>query len=708
MSRRARKRFSKGTGSVSPAETPSAASNRLFGPNHRNDFLICFLLAASALLVFAQAGWFGFINYDDPDYVTNNFHVRNGLNAGNVVWAFTSGYASNWFPLTWLSHMADCQFFGLESGLHHLSNVFLHLLSTLILYLSFRRMTGAYWPSAFTAFVFGTHPLHVESVAWISERKDVLSAFCWMLTLWNYARYAERPNGVRYILTLITFSLGLMSKPMVVTLPFVLLLLDFWPLRRLGDLRRAILEKIPFVILSVVVSIVTYIVQYRGGAVIPLGAVPLIRRLGNALQSYLTYLLQTFFPVRLSVFYPFPDHIPVWKGVAAAIVLIAITALVLRRWRDLPWLGVGWLWYLGALVPVIGLVQVGNQAHADRYTYIPMIGLTIMLAWGSLEIWKRRSGIKRAILVAGCTVCVATIATARIQMRYWRDSESLFRHALAVTEENYVAWNGLGQALNNQGHFEEAARCYREAIRARPADPDGYNNLGEVLLSLGDISGAAAQAAESLRLNPNLPEAHINLGAALNRMGRVEEAAAQYREALRLQPDNAAAHTGAAAILEDEGRKDQARAELEEAIRLQPDYAPAHYNLGRLLGQSGQPAEAAREFARAIRLQPGNAENHLNLGLALAARGNLEEATVEFLNAVRLDPGYAAAHFNLGTAYAQSGRMDDAIREFSEALRLRPDFPQARESLENAVALRSQSAGPGSRRGPAKSPTGPN
>lgn len=675
---------------------------RAIPASFRNDAIVCLLLIAATLAVYLQILRFDFINYDDPDYVTGNFHVRAGLNATSVLWAFSSGFASNWFPLTWLSHMADCQFFGLQSGFHHLSSLAIHILSTLILYLAFRRMTGAYWPSAFIAFIFGTHPLHVESVAWIAERKDVLCAFFWMATLWSYVRYAEIPGWRRYSLTLLTFSCGLMAKPMIVTLPFVLLLLDFWPLQRLSwrghsspprrDSSRRLVEKIPFFVLSGAASVVTFLVQRHGGAVIALDEISFASRLGNALVSYVTYLVQAFVPVRLAAFYPFPDTISSLTIVAALIALSAISLIVLRYSRDHPYLGVGWLWYLGTLVPVIGLVQVGNQAHADRYTYVPMIGLSIMLAWSAHEFAQRRPKLMPAIFVSGIAVCIVCAAAGYQQTRYWKDSTSLFRHAIQLTDRNYVAWRGLGQAFKDQGHLEESARCYRKAIEARAQDPDAHNNLGEVLLRLDRTNDALAQITEALRLKPDLPEAHVNLGAAYMKLGRIDDAAEQYQAALRLQPESAAAHTGEAGILEDQGRPDDARAELLEAIRLNPDYVPAHYNLGRLFGTSGHAAEAAEQFAEAVRLQPDDPGNYFNLGIALAAQGKLDEATSEFRNAIRIDPAYAAAHFNLGTALAQSGRMDEAIHQFSEALRLQPDFTEAREGLENARAIRSRGA----------------
>jgi tetratricopeptide (TPR) repeat protein len=657
------------------------------------NLLLYLILSAATIAVYAQTGHFAFVNFDDPDYVGANFHVRAGLTWESIAWAFGSGYAGNWIPLTWISHMADCQFFGLRSGLHHLTSVTIHVFSVWLLFAALNRMTAAPWPSAFVAFIFGTHPLHVESVAWIAERKDVLSAFFWILTLWNYARYAERPALGRYLLVALTFCLGLLSKPMTVTLPFVLLLLDVWPLRRAETTAKLVKEKAPLFALSVCASVITFIVQRRGGAVIALDSIPVSARIENALISYVTYLAQFFRPVKLAVFYPWPDAPRVWEAGIAVAALAGISAAAWRWRRESPWFLSGWLWYLGTLVPAIGLVQVGAQAHADRYTYIPLIGISIMLAWSAADIVRRWPGVKPIVSVVAVMSCCSCVVAGSVQAAYWRDSPTLFRHAIEVTSGNYEAWSGLGLALKEQGRVEEAAADYRQAIAIRPQFADAQNNLGEALLMLGRSDEAVAHISEALRLQPASPEAHVNLGAALQRLGRIAEARAQYVEALSIRPESAAAHTGLAAVFEDQGRKDEALRELNEAVTLNPDYAPAHYNLGRLLGAVGRPGEAAAQFTEAIRLQPRNPANHYNLGIAFANQGRLTDAVAEFRNAIAIDPGYAAAHFNLGNALARLGQIDEAIAQFSETLRIRPDFVEARQNLETALALRGKAPG---------------
>ncbi len=637
-------------------------------------------------MVYAQAARFAFVNYDDPDYVTHNFQVRAGLTGRGVAWAFGSAHASNWIPLTWLSHMADIQLFGLRSGMHHLVSVAIHLASVLLLFAVLNRMTKAVWPSAFVALVFAVHPLHVESVVWISERKDVLSAFFWILALWNYARYVERPGRGRYLLVLLTFCLGLLAKPMIVTLPFALLLLDFWPLQRSEPWGKLIREKIPLFALSVCASVVTFVVQRQGGAVITLQRVPISLRIENAFLSYVTWLGQFLWPARLAAFYPYPDVLPLSETLAAVALIAAISLFAWRTRRRYSWFFSGWFWYLGTLVPVIGLVQVGEQSHADRYTYIPLIGISIVLAWGARTILK-----PRVAAVTALVVCLAWIVTASAQAAYWRDSESLFRHAIAVTQGNYEAWSGLGLALRDRGQIEEAVSDYRKALEIKPDFADARNNLGEALLLLGHPDEAIVDLKEAIRLQPSA-DAHTNMGAALERLGKLPDAHAEYLAALSLDPRDAAALTGMGSVLEDEGRKDEALQELDEAVEIDPDYAPAHYNLGRLLGTEGRVTEAASQFTEAIRLQPADAASHYNLGTALAVQGKLDEAAVEFREAIALNPGDAMAHFNLGSALAQSGKMDEAIAQFSEALRIRPEFEDARQSLETAKEIQAKEA----------------
>ncbi len=643
----------------------------------RQDFHIALLLLLATLAVFSQVRSYEFVSLDDPEYITANPYVRAGLAPESTAWAFTTNRDGNWFPLTWLSHMLVYQFFGPQSGFHHLANVLLHLLSTLLLFALFRRMTGSSWRSAFVACLFALHPLHVESVVWVSERKDVLCAFFWILTMWGYLHYVERPKLGSYLLFLVPFCLGLMSKAMIITLPFVLLLLDVWPLRRIPlaksplegepkekaeahrtarSLAGIFWEKVPLLALSAAMSVVTYKVQQSGGAVVSTDWIPFGTRLGNALISYLAYVAQMVWPARLSVFYPYPMNLPGWQVIGAAVVLAAITILALRSLRHLPYIAVGWFWYLGTLVPVIGLVQVGMQSRADRYTYLPLIGIFILVAWGVPDMLLRWPQAKFALAGAAIFACAACTLLTWYQILVWQSSASLYQHALKATPGSHMGHYGMGGVLRDQGRLEEAIPYYLEAIRLAPRLASAHGSLGGVLLSLGRVDEAIAQFSEAIRLHKDSVEDHINLGIALSTLGKVSDAIARFHEAIRINPGS----------------------------------ANAHYNLGRAYVSAGNVDEALAEFNETIRLQPDNAEAHYNLGSILAGQGRLIGAVDAFNAAIRLRPDYASAHNNLGGALAQLGKIDEAITHFTEALRISPDFVEARRNLENALTLRDK------------------
>ena len=608
-------------------------------------------LFLTTLLVYAPVYRYGFVNFDDPDYVTRNPHVHAGLTSEGLAWALTSGEAANWFPITRISHMLDSQLFDLQSGWHHFTNVLLHALATLFLFAFLNRATGARWQSLFVAFLFALHPLHVESVAWISERKDVLSAFFWFLTLWAYVRK-------RYWLALVAFGLGLMSKPMIVTLPFVLVLLDIWPLRR--PLRSAWREKIPFFVLSAASAIATYLIQKGSGAVREFEQFPLGLRVENALISYAIYIVKMFWPARLAVFYPYPRELPIWQVALSALLLVAISVFVLRVRSSRPYLAVGWLWYLGTLVPVIGLIQVGAQARADRYMYVPMVGLSIMLAWGASEILKRRAA------VIGVVACVACGVLCEAQIRYWRSSEMLFRHALDVTTNNYLAHHNLGVALADEGRIPEAIDQYQAALQIEPNAANVQTDYGNALAQSGRLPEAIAHYQEALRILPDAPVTHNDLGNALAATpGRLPEAIAEYQTALRLKPDYEDARNNLA--------------------KVQSNAAEMQYNMGVDFAKSGKPEAAIPHFKEALRLKPDYVDAHNNLGVVLASAGRVPEAISHFEAALRIDPNSPRsfdAHVNLGIALSGiPGRMPEAIRHFEAALRIKPD-PEIRQMLD--------------------------
>jgi protein O-mannosyl-transferase len=535
-------------------------------------------LVALTLIVYFQVHDFEFVNYDDRETILGNSHIQNGLTLAGLGWAFTSAYAANWFPVTWISHMLDFQLFGLDSGWHHLTNVMIHAASTLLLFALLRRMTGRMWESAFVSFVFALHPLHVESVAWVSERKDVLSAFFWFLTTWLYLDYVDRPNVLKYVLALGAFCLGLMSKQMLVTLPFALLLLDYWPLSRPKTV-RLIIEKLPFLAFSLAASLIAYKVQHQAGAVLSVDSIPIATRAANALISYVAYLVQFFWPAGLAMFYPYPSILPGWQIAGSALVLAAISALAIRR----PYLIVGWLWYLGTLVPVIGLVQVGSQARADRYTYIPAIGISIMLAWGVAEIMERRPGMRTTLRAVSVSVCTVWLALTWTQIQYWRNSMALFDHAIASTENNFIAHLNLGEVLAEQGRTNDALRNLYAAVEEKPDHADGHDTLGAVLGQLGRTDEAAAQFSQAIRLQPTDSEAHCNLGNVLLAQGKFGDAAREFETAVRIVPDFTTAHFGLAGALLNLGQIDESIAQFQETLRLDPGMAAARDGLNKAL-----------------------------------------------------------------------------------------------------------------------------
>jgi tetratricopeptide (TPR) repeat protein len=651
---------------------------------------IALALFLATVALYAPVGRFDFTNFDDPEYVTRNIHVRGGVTPQGLKWALTSGEAANWFPVTRLSHMLDGQLFGLRSGLHHLTSVCWHALAAVLLFAFLARATHARWPSAWVAFLFALHPLHVESVAWVAERKDVLCASFWFLALWAYVRYAERPGRGRYLLVLLLFCLGLMAKPMIVTLPFLLLLLDAWPLRRIS--RAAVLEKIPFFALAGGSAIATYLVQHASGAVKEVARLPVGLRIENAVVSCAIYCLKMVWPAGLAVFYPYPSSFAWWIVAAAGLAVAIITVLALRSFRSAPYLATGWIWYLVTLAPVIGLVQVGAQARADRYMYVPMVGLAIMLAWGAADLARRWAAAARPIAAAAIATCLAAAALSAGQIGHWRNSETLFQHALDVTTENYLAEHNLGSHLLDTGRLSEATTHLEAALRIRPDSAEARSDLASALARTpGRLPEAIAEYQAAIRLLPNSAILHNNLGAALAQFPeRLPEAIREYRAALRIDPDYAEAHNNlASALAQTPDGLPEATAEYQAALRVNPDYAEAHHNLGlTLAGIPGRLADAIAEYQAALSIRPDYAEAHYNLGIAFSKTGGrLPEAAAQFETALRLKPDYAEAHNNLGVTLSQMpGRLSEAIAHFQAALRIQPDYADAHYNLGVALS----------------------
>jgi Flp pilus assembly protein TadD len=653
---------------------------------------VCLVLAAMTWLVFGQTLGHEFVNYDDGSYIFENVTVQKGLTWDGIHWAFTHVHSDNWHPLTTLTHMLDCGRYGLNAGGHHLTNVLLHTATAILLFLVLRRMTGFLWRSAFVAAVFAIHPLRVESVAWVSERKDVLSGVFFMLTVWAYARYAqcvtgdkwpafaalrrgERVTGTAasdcarapsratshvspfYCLVLLFLGLGLMSKPMLVTLPFVLLLLDYWPLRRFslsatGDTGaepgsgrkmawRLAKEKIPLITLSAASCLVTMLAQKE--VIKPVQDFPLPLRLENALVSYMVYLRQMFHPVDLAVFYPYPKSgLPVWEVAWAGVALATISAGVVLLRRKQPWLITGWFWYVGMLVPVIGVIQVGNQGHADRYTYLPQIGLYLLLTWAAADFcagWRHR----RLVLGGGSTIILmALIFCARTQASYWRNSESLWTHALACTQDNYVAHNDLGDALFRKGRTDEAIPQFQKALEIKPDYAEACNHLGNVLLQQGQTEKAIAQFQKTLEIKPDYAEACNNLGNALLQQGRLNEATAHFQKALEIEPDYVEAHNNLGLALLQQGRMAEAITHYQKALDIKPDYPEIQNNLAWVLATCPQASlrngNQAVELAIRANQLTGNKNPLLlrTLAAADAEAGRFSEAVETAQRALQL------------------------------------------------------------------------
>lgn len=558
-------------------------------PSRRRALLIALVLACLAVAVYWPVGGHPFITLDDEPYVTKNPDVLRGLTPDAVRWAFTTFHEANWHPVTWLSHLADVELFGTDAGWHHRVNLLFHLANTVVLFWILRAMTGAAWRSGFVAALFAVHPLHVESVAWIAERKDLLCALFWLLSMGAYSQYAARGGRARYAAVTVLFLLGLMSKPMIVTLPFVFLLLDYWPLRRIAappghggpappgasaTLRGLLIEKIPWFLMSLASSAVTYVAQQRGGSVSSLVEIPLGIRAANAAASYLGYLGKFLWPARLGVFYPHPVELSAglsWRLVAVAVAVgAAISLAAWRLRRGHPYFIAGWLFFVGTLIPVIGLIQVGMQAMADRYMYLPMIGLSVIVAWGACDLARDVPFRKTALGIAGVLLVAVLSVAASWQVSRWKDSESLFSHTLSVAPENPTALFNLGDALLAKGRIEEGIRRFEEGFRYRPHEPEIRASLARTLAEKGRYAEAAAQYREVLKLRPGDHLALTNLGVTLDRMGRSEDALSCLREAAARKPDFVDAYTNLGGVLLKMGKRSEAIAQLRIALRLNP------------------------------------------------------------------------------------------------------------------------------------------
>ena len=652
----------------------------------RRSLSICAALAALTVALYAPALRCQFLAFDDQAYVTENRLVRAGLTLDGFVSAFRVTTAGNWHPLTLLSHMLDCEIYGLRPWGHHLTSVLFHAANRVLVFLLLRRMTGAVWRSACVAALFATHPAHVESVAWVAERKDVLSGFFCLLAVWAHVRYAEKlksqtGNGGAWRWAVVAlFALALMAKPMAVTLPFVLLLLDFWPLERARGVdwaswRRLVAEKWPLLALSAAWCGITIWAQGLGQAVATAADLPMWERIINAMISYLRYARVLVFPWHLAVYYPFQHHEPLPWGAEAAAALALTTWLALAAASRRPYLAVGWLWFLGMLVPVIGLVQVGGQGWADRYVYLPSIGFFVIVVWSAAEWAARHPAVKLLVPVLGAALVAATSA----ELRHWKDTRALFGRAMEVTADNYLAMTLVGSVDVEEGKPDDAIALCRQAVSCKPIFPEAHFFLGRALEAKGRTEEARAEYETALRLRPDFGAAHVMAGLLLAQEKEFERAIVHYQAALKSNPGSAAAQSDWGMALVNQGRWKESIAHYEEALRLEPDLEGAHNNLGIAYLQTGRVADGVRELRAALKFNSSDSETRFNLGQALNEQQQWAEAA-ELLQPLA-GSQKADVQFQYGLALEHLGRTRDAVSRYEEALLRKPDFADALQHL---------------------------
>ncbi len=656
---------------------------------------ICAALALAVIIAFEPVRHNDFVNYDDDQYVTESPHIYGGITADSVLWAFTVPHYYMYHPLTSLSHMLDCELFGLNASGHHLMNLLFHLANTLLLFAVLKTMTGRTWLSAFVAAAFALHPLQVESVAWASERKNVLSTFFWLLTIVAYIRYSARPAVGRYLLVVLTTACGLLSKPTAVTLPFSLLLLDFWPLHRIrwpakkspddlsrpkyktSSILRLITEKIPLFILSAALSVITYIVQKSGGAVKTGQHLTIDIRIANAVASYVKYLGKIFYPRRLAPFYPHPGETLgfLWPFLCL-LILIAVSAIVIYLARRRRYLAFGWLWYLGLLVPVLGLIQSGGQALADRYLYLPSVGIFIIVAWGAADIFAKYKYRTVTLAAAAGIILVVLLLCIRTQIPHWKNNYTLYSHAVAVVEDSHVMENNFGDTLRKKGRVEEAIEHFDRAIQADPKYLIAYNNKGRAYLDLNKVDKAIEIFNQALAIDKNRYDTYNYLGLAYAKKGRLDLAVQNYGISIRLKPDYHQALNNLGIVLKQQGKIEQAVEIWQEALKVKPDYPNAHYNLGLTVAKQGKYNAAAEHLKKAIKAKPDWPEAYYNLGGIYYRLGKLDLAVEHCAKALQLKPDYFKAGIVLARTLFQMERIQQAIDCCYRMLQTDPNQPE--------------------------------
>jgi Tfp pilus assembly protein PilF len=654
---------------------------------------ICLILVAAVLAVFGQIVTHEFVNLDDHSYVVENYHVRPGFTREGFIWAFKTRLHRHWHPLTWLSHMADCELFGLNPAGHHLVNLLLHILSALVLFFVFLRMTRALWASAFVAVLFAVHPLHVETVAWVADRKDLLATLFWFLSIWAYVRYCEKPGTGRFTPVFLFMAIGVLCKSSLMTLPFALLLLDYWPLSRLqwGQMQpqkdkrfpkssptRIITEKIPLFLLAAgaIIAATTTKGAYIEGLVDRSSALPDLSTTSHALSSYLNYVVKTIWPLHLATPYPHPILAPYarWEMTAGLMLLAAVSAISLWQIRKRPYLAVGWLFFLGNLLPVVGLFKIGPVRMADRYTYISLIGLFVMIVFYVREQVERHRFPKAGVAAFSMAIVAALAVGAFTQTRHWKDTLSLLKHAIQITHNNELAHNNLGIEYLHRADMQKALNHFKKALIIRPTYPNALVNVGVLLQRQGKLHEAKAFYVQALETRPDYAAAHYNLGWALEQSGNFDQAEYHYRNALKSRTDYRQAHNNLGVLMTRKGRFHEAAKHFKAALKIQPQDAQALNNLGGTLQKTGNTREAKHYYLKAFNLDADNAHTLFNLAGILEMEGDLTQAENNYQRALRVNPKFAAAHLGLGRIEENRGDLNKALYHYQEALNLKPNF----------------------------------
>jgi tetratricopeptide (TPR) repeat protein len=670
----------------------------------RRKIIVCFILVSATLMVFGQVVTHDFVNFDDYGYVVENDYVRPGLTRQGFIWAFKTGFHRHWHPLTWLSHMADCELFGLNPWGHHLVNLLLHIANTLLLYFIFLRMTRAIYASAFVAIFFAVHPFHVETVAWVADRKDLLSAFFWFLTILAYVRYCEKPKPGRFAPVFVFMVIGVLCKSSIMSLPFALLLLDYWPLSRLrwgqmelenkvgfpkSTLTDIVTEKIPLFVLAAGAIIAAYMTK---GAHIdsPLasgGILPDLSSTSHSLCAYMIYVVKTFWPHHLATPYPLPKLVPCaeWKVAAAVILLAVISAIALRQIRKRPYLIVGWLFFLGNILPVAGLFKIGPVRMADRYTYIPLIGLFVMVVFYLKERVEHYRIPQKAVAAVSAVLVLALMASAFIQTRHWKDTITLFTHVMQVTHKNELSHNNLGIEYMRRNDMQKAMEHFKQALAIRPAYPNALLNVGVLLQRQGNLEEAKRFYFQALEAQPDYATADNNLGWALEQEGKFDRAEYHYRRAVKSRPNFYQAHNNLGALLAHQERLDEAAMHFQNVLKVKPRNAQALNNLGGVLQKQGNIPEAKRHYLKALSIDPDNADALFNLAGIAEMAGDLKQAERNYQRTLKVNPKFIAARLGLGRIAESRGDLNKALYHYQEALNLAPNFYPAEISRKRIL-----------------------